>query len=456
MSGKDPVAHILFIRDEYPEVYRNTVTFLEPVDYLNLKLTGRTCASFDSIAAHWVTNNRRIDAVDYDAGLLAMVGLDRAKPSRPGSPGTIIGTVTPERRRRAGHARRRAGGHRDRRRAFGGDRVGRGGRLRRAPLHRHVVVDLVPCPVQEDRCPPQRGLHSVGPGREVPGGRRARDGRCLPHLRGRVDALGLRAWLRHTSNAKWRPQRAPGAGRMLFTPWLNGERSPVDDHTIRGGFHNLSLSTTRAEMVRAVYEGVAFNRRWLLGAVERFAGRRLGSLAFIGGGANSDVWCQIHADVLERPIRQVAEPVLANVRGAGLLTLLALGRTIRLGGQPPMVATQRTYEPDPATAAVYDELYGEFVGAVQADQGHPPPPEQGLRGTREIVRPRSGDGRARGRDAALPRVPHTLHPAPGCRARPGRDLGRDPRPGRPGEEASGRTGSPRGRCTTAGPSTWTS
>ena len=68
---------------------------------------------------------------------------------------------------------------------------------------------------------------------------------------------------------------APGSGRVLFTPWLNGERSPVDDHTVRGGFHNLSLSTTPAQMVRAVYEGVAFNSRWLLEAVEKFAGRVL-------------------------------------------------------------------------------------------------------------------------------------------------------------------------------------
>ena len=118
----------------------------------------------------------------------------------------------------------------------------------------------------------------------------------------------------------------PGSGRVLFTPWLNGERSPVDDHTIRGGFHNLSLSTTRAQMVRAVYEGVAFNSRWLLEAVEKFADRRFDSLAFIGGGANSDQWAQIHADVLGREIRQVADPVLANVRGAALITLVALGR----------------------------------------------------------------------------------------------------------------------------------
>ena len=60
-----------------------------------------------------------------------------------------------------------------------------------------------------------------------------------------------------------------GANGAIFTPWLNGERTPVDDHTIRGGFHNLSLGTSRRDMVRAVYEGVAYNSRWLLDAVEQ-------------------------------------------------------------------------------------------------------------------------------------------------------------------------------------------
>ena len=77
-----------------------------------------------------------------------------------------------------------------------------------------------------------------------------------------------------------------GAHGVLFTPWLNGERSPVDDHTIRGGFHNISLSSTRSDMVRAVFEGVALNSAWLLGTVEKFCKRRLDSLAFVGGGAN--------------------------------------------------------------------------------------------------------------------------------------------------------------------------
>ena len=121
-------------------------------------------------------------------------------------------------------------------------------------------------------------------------------------------------------------------------------------------------------MVRSVFEGVALNSRWLLEAVEKFAGRRLDSLAFVGGGANSEQWSQIHADVLGREIRQVADPVLANVRGAGLLTLLALGR-ITLADIPAMVAVRRTYEPDPVHADEYELLFGEFVTLYRQTKG---------------------------------------------------------------------------------------
>ena len=109
-------------------------------------------------------------------------------------------------------------------------------------------------------------------------------------------------------------QAPPGSRGVIFTPWLYGERTPVEDRFVRGGFHNLSLSVSRDDLVRAVFEGVALNTRWLLGAVERFARHRLEPIRFIGGGARSDVWCQIFADVLGRTIEQVADPVNANAR----------------------------------------------------------------------------------------------------------------------------------------------
>ncbi|OQX62293.1 MAG: xylulose kinase, partial [Anaerolinea sp. 4484_236] len=78
-SGKDPIAHILYIQNELPEIYEKTYKFLEPKDYINLKLTGKFAASYDSIALHWVTDNRDIDEVVYDDELFKITTLERRK-----------------------------------------------------------------------------------------------------------------------------------------------------------------------------------------------------------------------------------------------------------------------------------------------------------------------------------------------------------------------------------------
>ncbi|HUY21312.1 MAG TPA: FGGY family carbohydrate kinase, partial [Acidimicrobiales bacterium] len=95
-SGKDPTAHILWIRDTEPDVYRAVHKFLEPVDWLNQRLTGRFAASFDSIVAHWVTDNRRIASVDYDETLLRMAGLERSTLPDLVPSGSVVGPLRPE------------------------------------------------------------------------------------------------------------------------------------------------------------------------------------------------------------------------------------------------------------------------------------------------------------------------------------------------------------------------
>jgi xylulokinase len=159
-----------------------------------------------------------------------------------------------------------------------------------------------------------------------------------------------------------------GASGVIFTPWLNGERCPVDDHTVRGGFHNLSLTTTQGDLIRAVYEGVAFNSRWLMNALERFTGRTLSSLTFIGGGANSDLWAQILADVLDRPIRQARQPQLSNARGAAFIGFVALGLADAddLAGRVPIGAQ---YTPNPSHRARYDELFAVFTDIYKRNRG---------------------------------------------------------------------------------------
>ena len=107
-------------------------------------------------------------------------------------------------------------------------------------------------------------------------------------------------------------------------------------------------------------EGVANNTRWLFGHVEKFTGRRLDSLRIIGGGARSRLWCQIQADVLDRRIEQVDEPVLANARGAAFQAAVALGR-LSVEEIPALAPIRETFAPNPRTRALYDELFGEFL-----------------------------------------------------------------------------------------------
>jgi xylulokinase len=153
---------------------------------------------------------------------------------------------------------------------------------------------------------------------------------------------------------------APGAGGVLFTPWLNGERTPVDDATIRGGFHHLSLTTRRADLVRAVFEGVAHNSRWMLDAAERFVGAPFERLRFVGGGAQSEPWAQIMADVLDRPVLRVADPMLANARGAAFAAAVATGH-LRWEEIPALVPVTATHQPDPAARRIHDHAHAAFL-----------------------------------------------------------------------------------------------
>lgn len=159
----------------------------------------------------------------------------------------------------------------------------------------------------------------------------------------------------------------PGCGNVIFTPWLTGEHSPIADRHARGGFHNLSLATTRAHLVRAVLEGVAFNSRWLLEGAEKFTRRRLEPIRLIGGGAQADLWCQIVADVLDRRIERLAEPLHANLRGAAILAGMALGE-VRREEVRSLVPVDRTFVPDPANRAVYDRLFAEFPKLYKAQR----------------------------------------------------------------------------------------
>jgi len=78
------------------------------------------------------------------------------------------------------------------------------------------------------------------------------------------------------------------------------------------------------------------------------------------GGAQSEMWCQILADILDRDIRQVAHPMQANARGAAFIAAVGLG-AIDFLDIPGLIRFQRTYRPQPENRAVYDRLFSIFL-----------------------------------------------------------------------------------------------
>ena len=121
-----------------------------------------------------------------------------------------------------------------------------------------------------------------------------------------------------------------------------------------------ALHHDRRHMIRAVLEGVALNLAWLRPAVESFVGHDFPTLRFGGGGAQSDLWAQVLADALDRPVHQLEEPRATNARGAAFLAFATLGQ-LSIDDVPSLLLTRAVREPDPANRECMDAALGRLI-----------------------------------------------------------------------------------------------
>jgi xylulokinase len=377
ISGADPIGHMLYLENERPDIASAASWYLEPVDYVSMRFTGSAFASPASMTAAWLTDNRRLDRLDYDPDLVAMAGINAAKlpPLRPTA--TVIGTVADDVTADLGLGPGVAviAGTPDLHSAAAGT-----GTLDGSRCHMAIsTTSWISCAVEFKKTDVIRQIASVPgvlPGSYLVANNHETAGACLRWLRDNV--VGAISGTDHSAGTERHhlsfdvltdlaATAAPGCGGVLFTPWLAGERSPVDDRNARAGFHNLSLGTDVAAMVRAVMEGVAYNNRWLHEAVERFVKRRLDTIRVFGGGAQSDLWCQIHADVMGWTIDRVVDPVHANLKGAAILAGLALG-DLDAATASELIPVAATFRPNASRRVLYDRLYAEFPRLYKAQK----------------------------------------------------------------------------------------
>jgi len=368
-SGNDSLSHMLWVRHERPELYQRTHKFLEPVDFLIARLTGTCSANLCTAFPLLLTDNRDLASLDYDADLLRMSGLERDKLPDLLPPGADAGTLRPALAAELGLSPRTRvlSGMNDTQAAAIGTAtfLGRGainaGTTSQVLAHvagkksdlEHAILSM-PSPIA---------------GRYMVMAENGLGGKPLDHFLRNVvharDALGDHASADPFAGVEAAVAATPaGSDGLLYLPWLTGAQAPESSGKSRGGFLNLTLATTRAHMVRAILEGFAFNMRWVLPAVESFVEARFDELLFCGGAAVSDAWSQILADVLDRPVAQLAEPRFVNNRGTAFLGFVALG-ALGLDDVERVCRIQRRYAPRSEVRRTYDDLFARFLESFE-------------------------------------------------------------------------------------------
>ncbi len=367
LAGFDTTAHMLFIKHERPDVYHQTYKFLEPMDFINMRLTGKAAATRNTNVATCLIDNRVNGSRDYHPWTLATAGIDREKlPDLlpiEGIVGTLQGAIADEW-------------------GLSTDTVVITGATDNsvAPIGSGAIVDyeavavmgtsgmlVLHVPYKKTEL---RTLLTSFPAaqehRYVLWGDTGNTGKVIETFLSNLiygqDAFNSQPLPEdvYTRLNQAASQVPAGSDGVMFLPWLTGGAMlPTNDPYLRAGFINLSTRTTRNDLARAILEGIAYNWRWLKEEAEAFIKRMFPYWILSGGGAVSEVWAQIMADVIGIPMHQQEDPGNSSVMGIAYLALNRL-RMMPMEEIPGKVRIRRIFEPIVANVKIYDQIYEQF------------------------------------------------------------------------------------------------
>lgn len=355
-----PLARLAWVARHEPDTFKRIHAVLEPKDFLNRRLTGRTAA--DSVSYS------RFDALRPGAALPDWLqrGLELLAPERI-APWARLGIVTarePPFDRLAGVP------------VFGGAMDAWAAAVGSGAIRAGQAYDIAGTSGVVGLIGDQRafipGLVSLVWGETVHqiGG---------PTQAGADCALWCHETLRVRGSLATAVERAgrrvPGKELPIFLPYLAGERAPIWRADVRGAFHNLSRGLLPDDFLWATLEGVAQAARDILEIARAGAGVAISEVRVSGGGARSDAWCQLKADVLGIPVVRAAHPETGLI-GCAIAASVGLGLHQSLAeAAHSMSPPRRVFQPQTSLAAFYADrasLYRRVKAAALAlaDHGH--------------------------------------------------------------------------------------
>jgi len=359
ISGKDGLPNLLRLKENEPHIYNRMTCFLDVNGYLTYRATGRMVFEWSCASAFGFDLKKK----DWLRSIISYMGVDMTKFPALVRSVDQVGTLTAAAAAECGLLEGTpvfGGGGDAPAAAVGAGAVGEG--------DGHVYLGTSGwVGVTTHKTPTGRGgvatLQAADPNKAMLFAEMETAGACLKWIADEFYQAEQSDPNVHNVYALMDQKVGtipPGSNYIVCTPWLFGERAPVSDTWVRATFFNISADHTREHLLRAVYEGVAYNLRWLIDIVEKTYGFPLPTLRIIGGGARGGPWMQIIADVTGRRVETVANTQEAGAVGAALTAAVGLGVYRDFESLKGVVQVDRQFEPQRANAQVYDLLYGAY------------------------------------------------------------------------------------------------
>jgi xylulokinase len=365
-SAKDIVSRILWIKEAEPKIYAKTHKLLDCKDYLEFKLTGNFVTDWSNASLYGLFDIREHKWSERVCEITE-ISPDKLPDSYPST--KIIGKVTREAAQQVGVP---AGTPVI---ATGGDvavaAIGSGS-VREGDSHVCIgTATWIGVTTKEVIIDPHKRyltMCSGDPEKNILMGEMETGGAALRWLRDLLqnyeDPLNPSS-IPYSKMDTLARKISPGSDQLLFTPWMSGERSPLNDHNARGTYLGLKLGHTLGHLIRAILEGVAFNIRWILESVEETAPFHIHDICGVGGGAVSELWMQIIADVTGRTIRLVKEPMNAGSIGAAMTAIVALGIYSDFESLLEIIPIKTQLQRDQKAHESYSKLFPIFKDAYR-------------------------------------------------------------------------------------------
>jgi len=360
-SASYAAAKLLWIKDNEPENYQKAYKMLHAKDYIVLKLTGVFATDYSDASG---TNLLELENKRWSSELLEAWGIRADLMPDLHASAEVVGSVTPEAARATGLLAGTPvviGGGDGSCAAVGAGVVAEGNTYNVIGSSSWISM-AARKPYFDPEMRTFNWVH-LDPALITPCGTMQaagysyswyRDTLCGPEANAaRIAGVSAYPILnQHIDKSK------PGAGGLLYLPYLLGERSPHWNHEARGAFIGLGVSTTREDMTRAVLEGVGFNLKIILDVLEKHT--QADSITMIGGGAKGTEWLQILADIWGKTLLVPRYLEEATSMGAAVAGGVAIGAYSDYGAARQYNKIVERIEPTPGNAGVYREMYETF------------------------------------------------------------------------------------------------